>query len=186
MSNTNLMSWFEKGLSFEQYKTSMQVNQAELEHVYGTFEFNAEDHSFLAGLAGRELKGVVLTADWCGDATLCVPIIQRVAEHSKMELRYLNRDENLELMDQYLTNGTSRSIPIFIFMDATGQEVAVWGPRSPEVQEMVTALRNDLPAADAPDFAEKQQNMFREFKAKITTDPTIWRTVLDSVKEKLG
>ena len=54
------------------------------------------------------------------------PIIQRMAEVSQIELRFLIRDENLELMDQYLTNQTARSIPIFIFIDEAGEEKAVW------------------------------------------------------------
>ena len=43
-------------------------------------------------------------------------------------------------MDQYLTNGTARSIPIFIFIDEKGEEKAVWGPRAKEVQEIVVRV----------------------------------------------
>lgn len=182
----SLKAWFDKGMTFEEYRSSMEVNQEELQHIYDQLAFEDEDQEFFDALAQRNLGGVVLTADWCGDAALCVPVIQRMAEKSNIELRFLIRDENLELMDQYLTNGTSRSIPIFIFIDAEGQEAAVWGPRSPEVQDLVTTLRSDLPEKDAPDFSEKQQQMFKQFKEKITTDPSIWRTVIDSVKERLG
>ena len=68
-----------------------------------------------------------------------------MAEVSQIELRFLNRDENLELMDQYLTNQTSRSIPIFIFIDEAGEEKRVWGPRAEEVQQLVMSLRSELP-----------------------------------------
>ena len=37
----------------------------------------------------------------------------------------------------------------------------------------------------APDFEEKQKNMYREFKEMVTTDPKIWRFVIESVKTKL-
>lgn len=181
----SLKAWFDKGMTFEEYRSSMEVNQEELQHIYDQLAFEDEDQAFFDALAQRNLRGIVLTADWCGDAALCVPVIQRMAEKSNIELRFLIRDENLELMDQYLTNGTSRSIPIFIFIDAEGQEAAVWGPRSPEVQDLVMTLRSDLPEKDAPDFSEKQQQMFKQFKEKITTDPSIWRTVIDSVKERL-
>ena len=96
-----------------------------------------------------------MTADWCGDAMLCVPILMRVAEAAGMELRFLIRDENLELMDQYLTNGKSRSIPIFIFIDADGKERAVWGPRAPEVQRLIEEMRASLPPKDDPQFEEE-------------------------------
>lgn len=60
-------------------------------------------------------------------------------------------------MDQYLTNGTSRAIPIFIFITESGGMQDVWGPRSPEVQELATEVRKQLPASDASDFAEQQK-----------------------------
>ncbi|WP_370543226.1 thioredoxin family protein [Geomicrobium sp. JCM 19055] len=58
-------------------------------------------------------------------------------------------------MDQYLTNGTARSIPIFIFIDDEGHEVAKWGPRAPEVQERVSALMSKLPEKTAPNYDEE-------------------------------
>lgn len=180
-----LNSWYEKGMTFEEYRENMQVNQQELTSVYEQLVFTEEDISTFKALEERNWRGIVLTADWCGDAALNVPVIQRIAELGKIPLRFLNRDENLELMDQYLTNGTSRAIPIFIFIDQDGEQKMVWGPRSPEVQEFVTSARAELPAPEAPDFQEKQQNMFRKFKEKITTDPDVWRTVIDSVKNKL-
>lgn len=177
-----LNTWFDKGMTFAQYKESMEVNQDELKKIYDQLVLSPDDLDVCESLKERNWRGVVLTADWCGDAALCVPIIQRMAEQGNIELRFLIRDENLELMDQYLTNGTSRAIPIFIFIDQDGEEVRVWGPRSPEVQEMVDQLRATLPEKDAPDFNEKQQNMFRQFKQSITSDPAIWRTVIESVK----
>lgn len=177
--------WFEKGMTYVQYVEAMKVNREELTRVYEQVEFSAEDLAAWKDVAQRGWRGIVLTADWCGDAALNVPIVQKIAEQSDVELRYLIRDENLELMDQYLTNGTARAIPIFIFINEAGEKTAVWGPRSPEVQELITSLRSQLPAPDAPDFEEKQKNVYRDFKQQITTDPAIWRTVIDSVKATL-
>lgn len=185
MASLNLNDWFEKGMTFAQYVSGMKVNREELTRVYEQLVFSEQDLAVWKGVAERNWRGIVLTADWCGDAALCVPVLQRIAEESNVELRFLIRDENLELMDQYLTNGTSRAIPIFIFIDQDGKETAVWGPRSPEVQEMITSLRAGLPAPDSPDFEEKQKNLYRQFKETITSDPSIWRTVIESVKAKL-
>ncbi|WP_442597577.1 thioredoxin family protein [Neobacillus sp. D3-1R] len=179
-----LRAWFEKGMTFEEYVNSMQVNQQEVKRVYEQVTFTEEDLLAFKSAANRKWKGIVLTADWCGDAALCVPIVQRMAEESQMKLHFLIRDENLELMDQYLTNGKSRAIPIFVFINEDGEEVMVWGPRSAEVEKMIQSLRSELPAPDVPDFQEKQQSMYRQFKEKITTDPEVWRTVIESVKAK--
>jgi hypothetical protein len=47
------------------------------------------------------------------------------------------RDENLDIIDQYLTNG-SRSIPKVICLDQQQQERFVWGPRPATIQQVVT------------------------------------------------
>jgi hypothetical protein len=181
----HLEAWFEKGMTFEEYRNGMQVNQQELNRVYEQVTFTEEDLVTFKEIQEQNWRGIVLTADWCGDAALNVPILQKIAEQSNIELRYLIRDENLELMDQYLTNGKSRSIPIFIFISLEGKEVMVWGPRAAHVEDLVASLRVGLPSSDSPDFQDKQKNMFREFKEKITSDPFIWRTVIESVKAKL-
>ena len=60
-----------------------------------------------------------------------LPVAERIARDAEqVDLRILPRDEHLDLMDQYLTNG-GRSIPKLIAMDAeTGEELFTWGPRS--------------------------------------------------------
>ena len=140
-----LNHWFEKGQTFEQYRSNMTVNQSELSYVYENLQLTEEDLHFLHNLQSKKWRGIVLTADWCGDAALNVPVIQRMAEEGQIELRFLIRDENLELMDQYLTNQTARAIPIFIFIDEAGEEIKVWGPRAEEVQQLVMSLRSELP-----------------------------------------
>ena len=57
---------------------------------------------------------LVLSADWCGDAVNTLPAIARLAQlSSNTDLRILERDANLDIMDAHLS-GTSRSIPAVI------------------------------------------------------------------------
>jgi hypothetical protein len=181
----SLLSWFEKGMTFSEYVKSMEVNRPELEKVFEGLELKEEDIQFFTKIKDQKLRMIALTADWCGDAALNVPVVQKIADISSIETRYLIRDENLELMDQYLTNGTSRSIPIFIFINEEGSEVAVWGPRALEVQNLVEELRQTLPPQDAPDFSTKQKEMFATFKSQVTSQPEYWQLVVQSVKYRL-
>jgi hypothetical protein len=181
----NLNYWFEKGITFEEYVNSMQVNREEMLSLYEKFALTDEDVAFFRTFRDRNWRVIVLTADWCGDAMLCVPVLKKIGEVANWEFRYLIRDENLELMDQYLTNGKSRSIPIFIFIDRDGNEQAKWGPRAPEVQKMVEEMRSTLPPQEDPTFSEKQKEMYRQFRQKISTDPQIWQYVKQSVQQML-
>lgn len=90
----------------------------------------------LSAIGGR-WRLLVLSEDWCGDASNTVPVIARLAEDApELELRILKRDENPDLMELYLTNG-SRSIPLAVILDEDGAPVGRWGPRPAELQAVV-------------------------------------------------
>ncbi len=75
---------------------------------------------------------------------LNIPVLLRLSEKTNTPVRFLPRDENLELMDQYLTNGKSRTIPIFIFIDNDGNEVAKWGPIAERTKQFVDQYRESF------------------------------------------
>ena len=95
---------------------------------------------------------LALTEAWCGDAAQNLPVFQKLAEqYVNFELRLVLRDENLDLMDQYLTNG-GRSIPKVVVLDAeTLEEVATWGPRPAVPQRMVEEYKK---LEDKPPYQE--------------------------------
>ena len=101
----------------------------------------------LAADGERHRNLLVLVEDWCGDASNTVPILARWADESvNGELRILRRDENPQVMDQYLTNG-ARSIPIVIVLDEHLVELGHWGPRPGELQKWVVENRGIIPKA---------------------------------------
>lgn len=126
-------------------------------------------------------RWILLTEAWCGDAAQIVPFISKVAELSpriKLELRL--RDENMDLMDQFLTDGVSRSIPKLIIYEASEDDVppgtsrdtvlATWGPRPASLQAHYKKWRQE--GVDYNVIAErlhlwyaknKNQEMDREF-----------------------
>ena len=82
---------------------------------------------------------LVLTEPWCGDSAQCVPCLEILAKsHPEITIRYLLRDDNLEIMDRYLTVG-KRSIPMLVAFDSEGNEQFRWGPRPAEAQAVFNA-----------------------------------------------
>jgi hypothetical protein len=81
---------------------------------------------------------MILTEDWCGDSAHNIPHIAKIAECNPLiELRILFRDENLDIMDLYLTEEKTRSIPKLVAFDSDGNELFQWGPRPKEADELV-------------------------------------------------
>ena len=79
---------------------------------------------------------VVLTEAWCGDAAQNMPLLHLAAEGSdKIDFKVLLRDENTEIMNDYLTNG-GMSIPKLVIFEGEN-EIGTWGPRPAPLQQMV-------------------------------------------------
>ncbi len=92
---------------------------------------------------------LVLTEGWCGDAAQIVPVIHAMATiNQHIQLQMLLRDENPELMDLYLTNGKSRSIPKLVALSSTREEIFNWGPRPDYLQKRFYQLKNEGMAHD--------------------------------------
>jgi ADP-heptose:LPS heptosyltransferase len=81
-----------------------------------------------------------MVEDWCGDAVNTVPHLARLAERApNLDLRVVGREDNPDLMDAHLTNG-SRSIPVVIALDSAFVEHGWWGPRPSELQLWATTV----------------------------------------------
>lgn len=101
---------------------------------------------------------LVLTEGWCGDAAQNLPVIHKLAEENpNINLKLVLRDENLELMDGFLTNG-GRSIPKLIALDKENEVINTWGPRPTIATKMVA------------DYKEKNGGLDAAFK----TDLQVW------------
>ncbi|APD05784.1 hypothetical protein UJ101_00232 [Flavobacteriaceae bacterium UJ101] len=85
---------------------------------------------------------LVLTEGWCGDASQVLPVLRNLELASPfISLKIILRDENLELMDQFQTNGT-RSIPkVIIIKD--NQIIGDWGPRPKELMDLTATFKKD-------------------------------------------
>jgi hypothetical protein len=113
-----------------------KLNFQRISRIYKSYTVNENLESKIKQIDKPQLW-MVLTEDWCGDSAQNIPYIAKMAEcNPQIDLRILFRDENPDIMDLYLTNGTSRSIPKLVAFDLSGNELFQWGPR-PEVGQKV-------------------------------------------------
>ena len=164
--------YLEKALSYEAYKKLIedllaqglatgphqseafthysQLNVQRMHRLEKTFQILPEAKELMARI-GKPQTWLVLTEGWCGDAAQSIPVMQGLSQGNPfITLLFLLRDENLELMDQYLTNGVSRSIPKLIALDtASREELFNWGPRPTPLQELFYKMKTEGMAFDA-------------------------------------
>ncbi len=85
---------------------------------------------------------LIITEAWCGDAAQNLPYLHLIAAQSDLiDCRLILRDENLDIMDQFLTNG-GRSIPKLIAFNPDNFDILfLWGPRPKLAQDAVSAWK---------------------------------------------
>lgn len=150
----------EKSFSYTEYRNhvSNKLSQGEVtgneqsEHLLKYSELNVvrmnrldktltvhEDVSEKISSIKSKLIWLVLTEGWCGDAAQLLPVINKKAELSEnIKLKVLLRDENEELMNQFLTNG-GKAIPKLIIIEEETLEILDhWGPRPEGASKLIS------------------------------------------------
>jgi Thioredoxin len=123
---------FEQGLTAQQYLDQMSVNKERLLRGLDAVGLPGADSGVLHRL-GATRRILVITEDWCGTSLAVLPYVFRLAEATPgVELRVFLRDDNPDLMSQYLKDGRHRSIPVVVFFDEAFTELARFIERRPE------------------------------------------------------
>jgi hypothetical protein len=114
---------FAQGLPIQEYVAQMQTNQDAFTRLLTEAPVRPEDREALRAL-GRKIKILVITEDWCPDSLRTIPAVARLVDGlPEVEMRVFLRDDNPDVMDQYLKRGQFRAIPVFAVFDEEMNEV---------------------------------------------------------------
>ena len=141
-----------------------KLNRQRMKRLEKTVGLN-ESLKEKAQLLNRKMIWLVITEGWCGDAAQNIPAIEKIAAASpNIETRYVLRDENLELMDKYLTYN-ARSIPKLIALDAeTFEELGTWGPRPQAAMDYFFEMKHTN--LEKPQMMENLQRWYNTDREK--------------------
>ena len=141
------------------------LNDKRMKRWDKTLRFTAEQEVEIKNL-DRPLNWLLLTESWCGDAPPAVAVMNRIAElQPAITLKIILRDDNPQLMDAFLTNG-SKSIPKLIIQDSITQEILTsWGSRSAAAQQLVDDHKAQY-GEIKPSFKEELQMWYNNDKGK--------------------
>jgi hypothetical protein len=122
---------FAQGLTVSQYLDQMTMNKERLLTALHSIVIAPGDVEVLER-SGATRRILVITEDWCGAAIASLPFVIKLAGTAPhIETRIFLRDENPDLMDQFLKDGRYRSIPVFVFFDEDMNELARFIERRP-------------------------------------------------------
>jgi len=190
MNNTLINNSLNKGISYLAYRTLIKdlliqekstgneqsddllnysiLNNKRMDRLDKTLRVSEETQKSINALENK-YTFLVIAEGWCGDAAQIVPILNKIAETSnKIDLKIVIRDENEELMNQYLTNG-SKSIPKILIVDTKNNVVNSWGPRPSVATKMVLDYKEQNGSLDA-NFKTNLQIWYNKDKGANTQE----------------
>ena len=172
---------FGQGFSYSAYIDQIKVNKARFESFYDNFKVTPEDTRALKDLVGKPngpVRMLVLGEDWCGDVIRGLPVLARVCEAAGLEMRIFPRDENHDIMNEFLKEGQWMSIPVAVFYTKDHNYICHWIERPAsaerEMKEIEEAIRAEKPDIDDQEFG-------RERRTRTASRAEAWQQ--DSVTE---
>lgn len=184
---------FAQGLAYSDFVAQATVNQDKFLANGANVPLSEEDISFFRKAAAHPsgpAKILTLAEAWCGDVYRELPTAARIAEATGMELRVFLRDQNLDIMEEFLSNGgKSRAIPVFVFYTRELKYIAHWTERSASAHAGLGAAMNEARAKlnlpQSATFANlpeaERQAFLQEVIARVRPFADQWRR--DAIRE---
>lgn len=140
----------------EAYTHYSNLNETRMNRLEKTMQLTEENIQRLKSLKGSYIW-LVISEGWCGDSAQILPVIDKMAKESGIELKIVFRDENEDLMGHFLTNG-GRAIPKLIIINkATGSVGNSWGPRPSGATLLIKDYREKFGSIDETAKIELQK-----------------------------
>jgi thiol-disulfide isomerase/thioredoxin len=155
---------FQTGKSYQEYVESGIRNRNLFDDNYTGTEVSAEQAAALKELAAKPNGPdhmAVIGEDWCPDVYRGMPVAARIAEALGIEMRVFERDQNKDMIKEYLNHGEFESIPVLVFYDKDHNEITHFIERP--------KLANEQMGEVAPIMRGAQPDAI---KAELGRDPT--------------
>ena len=179
---------FDRALSYPDYLASVAVNRDQFQQYYDSCTLTDDDAAFFAKIgaaADGPAKVLVIAEAWCPDVFRGAPVIARIAEAAGMTLRVVARDENPDIMDEFLLNGTARAIPVAVFYTRDHRYLGHWIERPAVAHAEIARLRAEFAAAhptiDIKTATGADRDTLMKFFARLPEQYPYWQ--VESVRE---
>jgi thiol-disulfide isomerase/thioredoxin len=146
---------FNEGLTYQQYMDQITQNKDRFVENYDKAQLKPDDVAAFKNLP-EPLNVLVIAEDWCGDVVAGLPVLAKLAEAAgTLNVRIFLRDQNEDLINQYLKDGQFKSIPVVVFFDQQMHELGHFIER-PAAQTAEGAVARNAFFAAHPEYNAPQ------------------------------
>jgi hypothetical protein len=138
---------WEKGLTLEEFVAGMTSHKAEMERRLRDITLTPGEIQALGKLK-KHIRLAVLTEDWCSDCLMNLPIVAKIAEAGKMEMRIFPRSMHPDLALFFEERGIE-AIPVFWFGDEKFVELRIFEERPQKAHDRIAEWQAEHPEGKA-------------------------------------
>jgi len=154
-----------QGISYKEWAETIDRNQEKFEDNYKGTNPDAGEIAKMKAAAAK-LGGVTCMAvgeAWCPDVVRGMPAAAKMCEAAGIPLKIFFRDQNLDIMNEFLYKGEFQSIPTLVFYDNDMNVLGVFHERAQKA-------RDEIPVHMSPISAKMRDESLSEDERKKYMD----------------
>jgi thiol-disulfide isomerase/thioredoxin len=158
---------FDSGMTYDQYLAHIQRNKPKFEYNFTETTVPAEYAKRLKAVASKPngpAKVLILGEDWCPDVFRGMPVLVKIAEAAGLDIRIFPRDDNLDIMGEFLNHGEHQSIPTAVFYTAGHDYITHWIERPKKAQDELGEIAKLFEGLDREKDAQEMRRRYNEFQ----------------------
>ncbi len=170
---------FESLMTPDDYAADMTKNAEVVREMHDSAILTEEEQSAFAAAVqhhGGTVYAAAMTADFCGDSAMNLPLLYRIADEVEgVEVRVFRQDDQPAIKARLASEGYKR-IPVIMFFDADGEEIGrfmerpkaardrvkEWWTGKPDPAVLVMAGKTDQAEALAKTFIEDMKPWYKD------------------------
>ena len=152
---------FASGISsYKEWMEAITQNKELFQRHYDEYTPNPDDAAAIKRMVQENgVKALILGEDWCPDVWRGLSVLCKVGESTGMEVRMFKRDENKDIMAEFLKEGEFESIPTIVFYDRNQRYLCHWIERAEQATREMADVRKRvmpevMPERDTPEWRE--------------------------------
>jgi len=165
-----------QGIDYKQWMEQIDRNQEKFVDNYEGTQPNPDDVAAIKALMSKQDGPAICMAigePWCPDVFRGMPVIAKLCEATGLDLKIFFRDQNVDIMNEFLYKGEFQSIPTLVFYTKDHKHLGTWHERAqkardemPQLSEITAKMRNQ-------ELSEEERQKYMEQYAAFQKGP-VW------------
>ena len=158
-----------QGISYKEWAEQIDRNQEKFQFNYDGTQPNADDVAAIKAAMSKPNGPTTVLAlgeAWCPDVVRGMPVLGKLCEATGLDLKIFFRDQNLDIMNEFLYKGEFQSIPTIVFYTADLKYLGHWIEKAKKARDEAPVMQAITAKMRNPDITpEERQQYMTEYAA---------------------